>query len=307
MSWLTLTILAQFLNSIVALFDKYLVTSKKITTPVLYVFYTGVLTILGLLVYVPSLFIPATGLPKFSNVEIPSVGVMLLIITAAFVQLGALHGLFSSLRKNDASDVMPVIGSFSAIFALIIGFVFEGLALPATFVAGFALLVTGTLLISHLRFSKRIFLFTLLGGLGFALHNILLKKAIHATSFDTGFFWFSVITALVATLLMVFPEVKRTFRSNRKEKHMKSTGAILIVNKLVAGVAGILLIKAIEIGEVSLVQALGGLQFLFLFVIAALLGPITPIDFGENVTRRNIYQKLVSIGIIFAGFVLLFI
>ena len=307
MSWLTLTILAQFLNSVVALFDKYLVTSKKITTPVLYVFYTGVLTVLGLLVYVPSLFIPDTILPRFSNIVIPDVGTMLILILASFVMLGALHGLFSSLRKNDASDVMPVIGSFSAIFALIIGFVFEGLALPATFVAGFALLVTGTLMISHLRFSKRIFLFTMLAGLGFALHNILLKKAIHATSFDTGFFWFSVITALVAMLLMLFPEVKRTFRSNRKEKHMKSTGAILLVNKLIAGVAGILLIKAIEIGEVSLVQALGGLQFLFLFVIAALLGPITPIDFGENITRKNIYQKLVSIGIIFAGFVLLFI
>jgi uncharacterized membrane protein len=307
MSWLTLTILAQFLNSIVALFDKYLVTSKKVTTPVLYVFYTGVLTFLGILVYVPSLFMSGTALPRFSNVGIPSAGVLALILIAAFAQLGALHGLFSALKKNDASDVMPVVGSFSAIFALVIGFMFQDLVLPSTFVFGFTLLVIGTLHISHLRFTRRIFLFTMLGGLGFALHNILLKMAIHATSFDTGFFWFSVLTTIVSFGLLAFPVVRRTLTSQRKERHIKSTGAILLFNKLLAGVAGILLIKAIEIGEVSLVQALGGLQFFFLFILAMLLGPITPIDFGENVRRKDLYHKLTSISIIFVGFVLLFI
>ncbi len=307
MSWLTLTILAQFLNSIVALFDKYLVSSKKMTTPVLYVFYTGVLTCLGILVYVPSLFMSNSALPKFSSIFVPSIGVLSLITIAAFAQLGALHGLFSSLKKNDASDVMPVIGSFSAIFALVIGFLFQNLALPPAFMIGFAFLIFGTLHISHLRFSMRIFLFTMLGGLGFALHNILLKKAIHATSFDTGFFWFSLITTVISFGLLLFPVVRKTLRSQRKERHIKSTGAILLFNKLLAGVAGILLIKAIEIGEVSLVQALGGLQFFFLFILAMLLGPITPFDFGENVTRKDLYHKLVSISVIFVGFVLLFI
>ncbi len=307
MSWLTLTVLAQFLNSIVALFDKYLVTSKKVTTPVLYVFYTGVLTCLGVLVYVPSLFITNTALPKFANVTVPDIGVLALITIAAFAQLGALHGLFSSLKKNDASDVMPVVGSFSAIFALAIGYVFQSLELPTTFVFGFALLIIGTLHISHLRFTRRVFFFTMLGGLGFALHNILLKMAIHATSFDTGFFWFSVITAVVSFGLLLFPVVRKTLGSQRKEKHIKSTGAILLMNKVIAGVAGILLIKAIEIGEVSLVQALGGLQFFFLFILALLLGPITPLDFGENVSRKDLYHKLTSISVIFLGFVLLFI
>ena len=40
MSWLSLTILAQLLNSLVAISDKFLVTSKRVTTPLLYVFYT---------------------------------------------------------------------------------------------------------------------------------------------------------------------------------------------------------------------------------------------------------------------------
>ena len=307
MSWLSLTILAQFLNSIVALFDKYLVTSKKVTTPVLYVFYTGALTFLGILAYVPALFADNAALPSLDNVTVPSSGIFAVLVCASFAQLGALHAMFSALKRNDASDVVPVVGSFSAIFALMIGYLFQGLVLPPTFVLGFALLVIGTLTISHLRFSRRVFLWTLAGGLGFALHSILLKIALHATSFDTGFFWFSVVTSVLAFGLLAFPQVRKTLGSQRRESHIRSTGAILLGNKVIAGIAGILLIKAIEIGEVSLVQALGGLQFVFLFVIAAVIGPLTPFDFGENIRRKELYQKLTSISIIFVGFVLLFL
>ena len=130
MSWLTLTIFAQFLNSIVALFDKYLVTSKRITTPILYVFYTGVLTSLGILIYIPSFFVSTKILPQFSNITWIAPHILFIVICAGLSQLGALWALFSSLRKNDASDVVPVIGSFSAVFALIIEYFFTGFSLP---------------------------------------------------------------------------------------------------------------------------------------------------------------------------------
>lgn len=306
MTWLSLTIIAQFLNSVVALFDKYLVTSKKITTPILYTFLTGALTFLGVFVYVPTLFFPVNGLPYFSLITGISFEVVLLLIVTSLSQLIALWALFSSLKKNDASDVVPVIGSMSAVFALIIGYFFTSLVLPIHFAIGFGFLVVGTLLISHLRFSLKTFLFTLLGGLGFAVHNILLKEVLHITSFDTGFFWFSIITTVLSLTLLFSSRLRKALSSQKKEKHVKTTGSILLANKVLAGIAGILLIKAIEIGEVSLVQALGGLQFVFLFVLALILGPITHVDFGENMGRKDVYQKLISIGIIFAGFVLLF-
>ncbi len=200
-----------------------------------------------------------------------------------------------------------MIGSFSAVFALIIGYFFTSTLLPVHFAIGFGLLVTGTLLISHLKFSMKTFIFTVIGGLGFALHSLLLKEALQLSSFETGFFWFSIVTAVLALFLLALPQLRHAFHSQRKEKHIKTTGSILLINKIIAGVAGILLIKAIEVGEVSLVQALGGLQFVFLFVLAVILGPLTPIDFGENVKRKDVYHKLVSVGIIFVGFVLLFI
>ena len=307
MSWLSLTIIAQVLNSIVALFDKYLVTSKRVTTPILYVFYTGVLTCLGILIYVPALFISHNSLPKFSNISFLPFSLLLLLICASTFQLVALWALFSSLKKNDASDVVPVIGSLSALFALVIGYLFLEVNLPAHFNIGFGLLVLGTLLISHLRFNKKTILFTLLGGFSFALFNILLKEILIRTSFDTGFFWMSIGTTILSFGLLFSKKIRNTFHVQRKEKHIKVTGIVMLGSKVLAGIAGVLLIKAIEVGEVSLVQALGGLQFVFLFLIAVVIGPLTPLDFGENITRKDMYSKLIAISIIVIGFILLFI
>ena len=117
----------------------------------------------------------------------------------------------------------------------------------------------------------------------------------------------SIITCVLSFSLLFSKKVRNTFHVQRKEKHIKITTSVLIFNKVLAGIAGVLLIKAIELGEVSLVQALGGLQFVFLFLIAVILGPFTPIDFGENVKRKDVYSKLIAISIIVLGFVLLFI
>lgn len=307
MSWLTLTIIAQIINSIVALLDKYLVTSKKISTPLLYVFYTGVLTCFGILIYIPALFISNISLPRFSNITLLSPSLFVLLLIAGLSQLIALWALFSSLKKNDASDVVPVIGSLSAIFALGIGHLFLNVNLPPHFAIGFGFLTFGTLLISKLRFDKKTILLTLLGGFGFALYGIFLKEILIKNSFDTGFFWISIMVTLLSLGLLFSKKIRETFHSQRKEKHIKVTGIIVLLNKILAGIAGVLLIKAIEIGEVSLVSALGGLQFVFLFFLAIVIGPLTPFDFGENITRKDLYSKLIAISIIVIGFILLFI
>jgi drug/metabolite transporter (DMT)-like permease len=307
MSWLTLTIIAQLLNSIVALIDKYLVTSKRVATPLLYVFYTGVLTFLGILVFVPSLLIQNSNLPSFSNVTSLSFYTFTLISITVIFQLFALWTLFNALKKNDASDVMPVVGSMSAISALIIGFVLFQNTLSAHFTIGFLLLVIGTLFISHFKFSKKVFSFVVISGIFFAIYSILLKFSLSLVGFETGFFWLSLLMSIYSSFLLFSPQIRRAIKSQKGEKHVKKTGALVLINKIIAGIAGIFLIKAIEIGEVSMVQALGGLQFLFLFIFALILGPYTSIDFGETYNRKDVYQKLFAISIIFIGFVLLFI
>jgi uncharacterized membrane protein len=79
-------------------------------------------------------------------------------------------------------------------------------------------------------------------------------------------------------------------------------------NKALAGLAGLLIFKAVELGDVSLVQALAGLQFVFLTLFAILVGHKEPLCcVGEHCEVRARIQKLISMSIIVTGFVLLFI
>lgn len=310
MSFIVITVIAQFLNSIVALVDKYLVTSKQVAKPLLYVFYTGILTIFAILIYALDPFVDLFRefyLPSIFNIEAPTVAIISAALSSAFFQLFALLYLFKALVNADASDVVPVIGSLSAFFTLIFSFFVFGQLLKPSFFFGFVFLVIGTLFISHFRFTKETFYQTVVAGFTFGAYAVSLKILFTLTSFDNGFFWFSLLTVILSFALLFSKDLRLNFTRHRKSKNVKKADTLIVASKVLAGIAGLMLIKAIEIGDVSIVQALGGLQFVFLFLIAIIIGPKTSRDLGENIERKDLYQKLISISIIFVGFVLLFI
>jgi uncharacterized membrane protein len=110
----------------------------------------------------------------------------------------------------------------------------------------------------------------------------------------------------VALSMLLVPEYYEKIVTRTRQSRARD-GAFLIGNKLLAGLASIILLKAIEHGDVALVQALGGLQYLFLLLISAVLGRMIAKDFGENVTLRDVIHKVISIPLIAGGFFLLFL
>jgi uncharacterized membrane protein len=310
MNFIVLTAIAHLLNSVVALIDKFLVTSKQVPKPQLYVFYSGVLAFLSVLIFALD---PLFGsfisfeLPSISNISFPSNSVLLFSVFSALNALLGLYYMFKAFCRADASDVVPVVASISAFFTLIISFLLLDTTLSSNFLIGFVLLIVGTFLVSRFRFGLKTFLDTLLSGLFFGINATTLKLVFNAVGFDNGIFWFSLFMTLLSLLMLFSRDIRETFKHHRKSKKAKSSFVLIFSNKILAGLAGILLAKAISSGNVSIVQALGGLQFVFLFILAILIGPYTNVDLGENVKKKDIVQKLISIGIIFAGFVLLFV
>jgi hypothetical protein len=73
-----------------------------------------------------------------------------------------------------------------------------------------------------------------------------------------------------------------------------------------AGLASIIVLKAIELGDVSMVQALGGIQYLILLGFSACCGRITHREWGENVNTRDVLQKTFSVVLIVLGLFVLF-
>ncbi len=298
----------QFINALVAIIDKYIVTSRTVARPVVYAFYITVLSGISIVIFLfGTITIPFANysLPSIENVYLPSFLTILMSVFGSISLFFALTTMYSAFKKSDASDVVPVIGSSSAVFVLILGFLLLGLSLPNNFALGFTLLIIGTLSVSHFRFRKVDLLFSVLSGFFFAVNILSAKILFVETNFDNGFFWLSV-GYLIIPLFILFSKEYREKILNQPKITGKSGGALVIVNKILAGVAAFLILKAIDIGNPSIVQALAGLQFAFLLFFSILFGKHTPHEFGENINWKEGLQKFFSIVIIVLGFFVLF-
>jgi uncharacterized membrane protein len=302
-----LVVFAQFLNAIIALVDKYIISTKKVPNPSYYAFFVSILSALSVFVFLfSSINIPIPGLsiPSMGNVGIPSLAIIIISLSAGIAFFFALWSLFSALREADASDVIPVVGSTSALVALPFGHYLLGVGVSHNVFLGIFFLIVGALFLSHYRFKFRVFLITLISGFFFALHFIGLKYLFTITGFDNAFFW-SRMGIVIAALVIFLP--RWTYCKDCSRNTTRKSHAIIIGNKILAGVAGFILLKAIDLSDVALVQALGGLQFVFLFLLSMTMGRMMPREVGENVSGKYRVQKTVAISLLVIGFLFLFL
>ncbi len=308
--WILLAVVAQLLNAIVSLVDKYIVTDERILPqPFVYAFYTCALSGAAIAVYAFSAApapLDGVSFPDIRNVRFPSLEVMGLALLAAYTFFYALVSLFKALRRADASDVVPVVGAVSAVCSFGLAYLFLDARLSQNFLFGVLLLALGTALVSRFRFSWKIALSCVHAGVFFAFHFVVIKGLFNATSFDDGFFWSRVGFVVFALSLLLVPQYGRRILTQLKATGRRAS-AFVLTNKVIAGLASVLILKATELGDVSVVQALGGLQYVFLFAFGVTLGPCTPSECGEN-TRdpKVLLRKAVFIVVIVAGFFMLF-
>ncbi len=309
-SWILLVITAQGINAVVSLIDRYIIVSGKIGRPVVLAMYVSLLSALSIFVFLLGLLPLQLGtfaIPTFANVVTPTVAVIGWSFASAVSFIVALIALFQSFKLAQASDVVPVVSSVSAVASLLLSFYFLDAKLTPNFLWGFLFLVVGTFLVAHFRLTKKLAGLTVASGTLFAVHYIVLKVIFLETSFDNAFFWSRIVIALTALAMMLFVRQQRR-RKKQKPHHTTKAGvALLLLNKGLAGLAGILVLKAIALGDVAIVHALAGLQFVFLTIFAIFLGHKAPVCVGENCEIKDRIQKIISMSIIVTGFVLLFI
>lgn len=309
--WILLALAAQFLNAIVALLDKYIVTSRDVLPqPFVYAFYVCVLAGASLVVYLlAAVPVPLDGVafPSVRNIEFPTLEVVALSLLTAYTFFYALVSMFTALQKADASDVVPVVGAVSAISSYGLGFIFLGTQLSHNFLWGVLVLALGTALVSRFRFSWPVALSSIHAGVFFALHYVAIKGLFETTSFDDGFFWSRMGFVVFALSLLLVPAYAGKIFAQTKAAPARA-GALILTNKVIAGFATVLILKATELGDVSVVQALGGIQYVLIFVFSLLLGPYGPNVCSEGrCTKRELAHKAFFIAIIAVGLFLLFI
>lgn len=309
MTWLLLATGGQFLNAIVAILDKYIVSDEKVLPrPFVYAFYSCLVTGFWIVIYGLG-FIPGLsdlGAPSLTNVQTPTIQVVGMAFLAAYTFFMALVSLYDALRQADASDVLPVVGAVSALSSFGMSYLFLDTVLSTNVIWGIVLLVSGTLLYSQMRLQKKLVLLTVHSGVFFALHYIAMKGLFMETSFDDGFFWSRVGFVLFALSLLLVPSYIEKITAQTKQTSRRG-GALVVLTKVMAGVAAFMLLKATDLGDVAVVQAMDGLKFAFIILISLLFGRFIPHAAGENDNSPTaVLRKVTLITIITIGFILLF-
>lgn len=311
MNWIALAVIAQFLNALVAVLDKRIVSDERmIPKASVYAFYTCLIAGTWIIVYFISLIpgIPLDGLhiPTFDNVQQPTLEIIALAYLAAYTFFMGLTSMFTALQNADAADVVPVIGATSAVASLGLGYFFLNTVITGNFLLGIILLAVGTFLVSRYNFSTHTALLALHAGIFFAFHYVVIKGLFMVTSFDDAFFWSRIAFMLFAVSLLMIPSYFEKIKTQTKST-TKKTGVLIFFNKILAGISTILILKATDYGDVAVVQALGGLQFVFIILLGMFFtfAPIKNIV-REEYHKDSILKKVLFVTIIVVGFLVLF-
>lgn len=291
-SWLALAVLAQFLFALSTLVDKHIVTrAGTIGKPVVYAFYVALLSGF-VIVLVPF-------------VSIPSAYVLAVSLLNAVTFTAAIYLLYCALSIARASDVSPAVGGVSAIATAILAAVLIEGDVALVHVLPILLLALGTGIISHFHFTGQGVFYTVAAGCFFGVTILLGKLVFLEVPFIDGFFWPRLFNVLVALSLLLVPSFRDAIFHGGKRSSRSAKG-LVIGNKILGGVAAALTAYAVSLGSVALVNALAGLQFVFLFVFALVFAHRVPI-FTEKKGDHGGWHTMVGIGLIVAGLAFLYI
>ncbi|OGN09729.1 MAG: hypothetical protein A3J46_02735 [Candidatus Yanofskybacteria bacterium RIFCSPHIGHO2_02_FULL_41_11] len=289
MLWLYLALLAYFINAIVFIIDKHLLAGHM---PKYHAYAFGVAILsLGAVFLIPF------------GVSWPSLDLLLLMMVSGAAFFVGLIFLYKSIKESDVSVAATQVGTMGAIFTYVFSIFILKDNLSATNLLAFLFLVLGILLLG--RVEKHVLVWTILAGVSFGFYYVLLKLSFSITGFIDGLFWTRVGFIGSAFVSLIFQHVRKEVGFTYRYAPGKSK-ILFVFNKLLAGTGFIILYFAIDLGNVSLINGLLGIQFLLTFILAIFLGSKIS-GIREKINRPVLLHKLSGILFVLVGFIILFI
>lgn len=301
MFWIFYALLAHLANGAVFIIDKSLLEGKStLRKPLHYALYSAVLAGLAIV------------LLPFTHI-VTSPFVLWWSVAAGVTHIAALFLFFTAMRFGEPSRVVPITGSSVPLFTVLFAVLFLGEVFTLWQFLGIALLIVGGGMLSIKRIENRkgaqiswgSLGVSLMAGVLFAVYFVV-TKYIYAYANDeflSVFMTTRIMEAIIALVaIILFIGIRMPRRVKRKRSGDANAHIIFFSNKLLAAGAFMLQTYAISLGSVSVVNALQGVQFAVVFLLAILFSRMFPRVFREEVQTGALIQKgmgiiLVSIGV----------
>jgi len=298
MSWILITILAYFFFSIVSFGDKLILSRAQ--NPRLYTFYVGTLSLLVLL------------LVPFTGISLPNASSFFWIILTSLVFISGLYVLYAAVQMFEVSRVVPLAGAVQPIFTLILSWIFFSFNLRELNIPAFTFLLLGGIIISlgkKLNATKNLIKISLFASLLVSLSFILTKMVFLGQTFFNGIIWIGIFNFLFV-LTFIFDKGFRSEVFSKKSAVDKKTLSLVVLTQSLGGLAGLMQNAAIYLApswSLSIINALRGVQYVFLFAITLIFSVFLPKIIKEDTSRKVIIQKVLSVVLIVIGLAFLFL
>ena len=294
-AYIWIALLCYFCFALSSLGDK-LILSRAIRRPLVYAFYIVLLS--------PVAFVLAPfGLRRLDSAQI------VIALLSGIMFCYALIFFYRAIRDSGASRAVTMVGGLQPLLVLLLAFLLSGERLSPMQLAAFAALLAGSVLISleklSGRWTMRAIYDALLAALLFALSLALSKVVYNNSDFVTGLIWTKLGAALGALTFLLHRPSRQILRSDIITRKPNAHKLLFIGNFALGAIATLLQNLAIARGSVSIVTALGGVQFVFVLILAHFLTAKYPKIFGEDLSLSVIIQKTGAVILIGAGLVLL--
>ena len=304
MSWLLIATIGYLLIALEIVLDKFLLSSKKVSHPVIYAFYSGTLGLFALI------FIPF-GFHWIGLME------MFFRFFSGIVFIYGMLALFFAINKSEASRVMPVIGAVIPIVTYFLSWRFLGERLGLYETVGIAALISGGLIVS-LDFSKKRkkvlfvgFYWSIAAGILLAISATIFKGFYNHDNFLNVYIWTRAGAFLGILIFFLVPQWRKIILSSlgkfrKPESDNKRSGLMFVLGKATGGTGSILKEKAASfaLASVTIVNAMVSLEYVFIFILGLIFSMWLPNLFEEKKDLRTVAQKITAIIIITIGVVM---
>jgi uncharacterized membrane protein len=303
-TYLPVTAIAYLLNAVSVTIDKFLL-NKQIPNPLIYVFYFSLVSC-GALVLLPF-------------AALPSLWIFILASSSTLLWTLGAYFMFKALQTGQISRVIPVIGTLIPLILLGVGLFqgtvsnYEGYAIGALVLG----LVFLTLFDWKGGIDKKEIWFEVLSSIFFAVSYIVLRMAYEGSNFWTVFVYSRPILIPVGIILLILPVSRKIILQAKKPheqaqkipywKRMLQSGAVWLfgAGQVAAGASQLLLTFAISLANPAVVNALQGVQYIFLFIGNIFLSKKYPHIFKENTSPSVMVFKVAGIICVCAGLYML--
>jgi len=297
MTWFLLVILSSFFYAVVTVLNKFLLQQRATTRPLVFTFWLGILSVL-------TFVLAPFGLGW------PGLNAFLFDILVGIVYFVSILYFYEALDINEASRASSLTGGLTALIILFLsyGFLAEKLTLAQLF--AFFLLVAGGFLISvkksrgEIRGGMKGFWFLVLTIILSAVYWIMAKYVFDTQGFITGFVWSRLGFVLAAVAILARPLWRRMIFSSERQLTFKLS-SFFVSSKLLAAFGSLSIHLALSLGNAALVNALQGVQYVFLLIFAIFLSKRFPEFLEEKTSAGIIMQKIIAVLLIGGGLAIL--